>query len=1215
MDCRAPSLVMPGWRFFIDRGGTFTDIVAIGPGRNVVTLKLPSNDPESPELSELTAIRSILGPNSASEIPEGCIEEVRIGTTVGTNALLERKGGPVALLTTRGFGDAFQIGYQNRPSLFEKAIRLPEPLYTHALEVSERTAASGEPLLPLDVEAVRTLLRALKAKGSSSLAVVLMHSWRAPEKEKILAKLAKELGFEHVTASHETAPIGKLIVRGETALLEAYLAPVLKRYTERLEGELRGAALYWMQSSGGLARQGAFQAKDSVLSGPAAGLVGAAALAKAAGYERIITFDMGGTSTDVAVFDGAFSRALESTLGGARVSIPMLQIHTIAAGGGSVLRFEANRFLVGPQSAGANPGPSCYGVQGPLAVTDCNVILGRIAPTFFPKVFGEQRNAALNPEAPRRLFGELGALLEQATGRKWSIEELADGYLTIAAQNMADAIAEVTLKKGLDPKSFLLFGFGGAAGQVILRVADILEIPQVLLSPFSGVLSALGLGLADISKSLRRSLQEVLAPGLWPKLEETFLAMEREAEERLGVDGHAACKIVRKMGLRYEGTDTVIEVPFGGASELEEAFIAEHRRMFGFVYEGRALVVDSLFLERQEGFGLHDALLKAPSNRPTSPSLLGQTKIFLGDGFKEVPVYALESLPESFLIDGPAMLLSPSQTWIVEEGWRGKVDPLGNMFLLRQGSRPKRPKASAKDPFQVELFGNRLMNIAETMGVVLQKTASSVNIKERLDFSCALFDAKGDLLANAPHLPVHLGSMDMAIKGLIRLKGSSLKDGEVYIVNTPSLGGTHLPDLTVISPVFYEGSKKPVGFVASRGHHADIGGVTPGSMPAFSRTLQEEGIPFRGETIVQAGRFLEKDLLDILCRPPFPARSPETNLLDIKAQLAANARGIEEMKRLLLQVGRRGFQALALALRAKARSAVLDAITLLPKGRMRLLMDDRRPLCVALDPNPAKGLVRVDFTGTAPRHPGNWNAPPAVVRASVLYAFRLFLGSAIPLNAGCLDPVEILIPQGSFLDPLEETAVAAGNVEISQLIVDGLLGAMGAMAASQGTMNNITFGDKDYQYYETLGGGAGAGPWFEGASAVHTHMTNSRLTDPEVLERRFPVRILETSIRKESGGMGAFRGGDGMVRSIAFLKPCSVSLITGRRLVPPFGLQGGLEGQPGENMIIKTDGSVAALPPVTEFKVEPGDILTIKTPGGGGFGQVSKVSSSNGDPS
>lgn len=1193
---------MSGWRFFIDRGGTFTDVVALDPEKKVYTLKLPSDDPESSRLAELTAIRSILGLPLSSDIPEGFIREVRIGTTVGTNALLERKGGPVALLTTRGFGDAFQIGYQNRPQLFEKAVRLPEPLYSQAAEMNERTAASGELLIPMNLKIVRELLEELQAKGLCSIAVVLMHSWRAPENEDAVASLAKELGFEHVVASHSIAPIGKLIIRGETALLEAYLAPVLKRYTERLEGALKGVSLYWMQSSGGVAKQGAFQAKDSVLSGPAAGLIGAAELAKAAGFSKIITFDMGGTSTDVAVFDSEFSRSLESTLGGVRVSIPMLQIHTIAAGGGSVLRYEANRFLVGPQSAGANPGPACYSTQGPLTITDCNVVLGRIVPEFFPKVFGGQRNAALDLEAPCRLFGELGVLLARTTGRNQSIEELAEGYLAIAAQNMADAIAEVTLKRGLDPKSFLLFGFGGAAGQIILRVADLLEIPKVLLSPFSGVLSALGLALADLSASVRMSFQEILAPALWSKLEHAFLKMEKEARDRLDGQENARREIVRKVGVRYDGTDTVIEVHFGSASEVDAAFLAQHQRVFGFAYEGRALVVDSLFLELKEGFGHREALLRRKVEHRLTPRLLGQTKMFCSDSFKEVPVYALESLPEGFLVVGPAMLLSPSQTLIVEEGWQGKVDSWGNVLLFRQFPEPVHARVSVNDPFAIELFGNRLMSIAETMGVVLQKTASSVNIKERLDFSCALFDSNGDLLANAPHLPVHLGSMDSAIKGLIRLKGSQIQKGEAYITNTPDLGGTHLPDLTVISPVFYKGSKRPTCFVASRGHHADIGGVTPGSMPAFSSSLQEEGIPFRGETILKDGRFLDGDLLHILCQPPYPARSPETNLLDIKAQLAANARGVEEIFRLLFQTGRKHFKRLALALRQKARVAVVDALRFLPKGSMRLLMDDGRPLCVAVTPEPAKGRVWVDFVGTAPRHPGNWNAPPAVVRASVLYAFRLFLGSTIPLNAGCLDPVEIFIPEGSLLDPLEDTAVAAGNVEISQLIVDGLLGAMGVMAASQGTMNNITFGGKSYQYYETLGGGAGAGPGFYGASAVHTHMTNSRLTDPEVLERRFPVRILETSIRRESGGEGSFRGGDGMIRSIEFLDPCHVSLITGRRCIPPFGLRGGSEGKRGKNLLLKSDGNVVHLAPVAEIDVEPGDTLTIKTPGGGGYG-------------
>lgn len=1194
---------MACWKFFIDRGGTFTDVVALSPDRNVKTLKLPSRDPSKGDLAELEAIRRFLKLPQGLAIPKGYLEEVRVGTTVGTNALLERRGGSFVLLTTQGFKDAFRIGNQARPDLFARSIRQHEPLYDRVIEVKERLSAKGEVLVPLDLEAVRTLLQGLKDEGVGSIAVVFLHSWRNPLHEESVAALAKELGFGPVIASHKIAPIEKLILRGQTVCLEAYLSPILEEYGQTLKKGLKGAPFYWMQSSGTLVKPEAFLAKDSVLSGPAAGLIAAKELAEVLGFDKIITFDMGGTSSDISVIDGGLPRSLESTVGGVPLSIPMLQIHTIASGGGSILRFEADRLLVGPHSAGAYPGPACYGNQGPLTLTDANLLLGRLLPGFFPRTFGPHKDAPLDIEASRRLFRELTSEISQRFGVSPTLEEVAEGYLSLAAQNMANAISEVTLKKGKNPKDFVLFAFGSASGQLALKVAEILGVSRVLMSPLSGVLSALGVGLASVGVSLRKGVQENLTPSLWPKLEELFLQMIEEAEGRLKPKEGSKLKAERRVGVRYEGTDTVIDVDFEEPSKLIKNFLLQYRKVFGFVHENQPMIVDSLFLDLKQESGFQKEFLRRPLvSKESAPKPIGETAVFLEGSFKGVPIFDIDSLPQGFRIQGPAILLNPSQTLILEKGWEGKVDSLGNLLLSRSSSRESRIHPIKNDPFAIELFGNRLMHVAESMGAVLRSSASSVNIRERLDFSCALFDRSGDLLANAPHLPVHLGSMDRAVKALIQLKGGRFQEGEAFILNTPALGGTHLPDLTVVSPVFFKGHESPACFVASRGHHADVGGMSPGSMPAFSKTLQEEGVIFKGEPILKKGQFLEKEILGILLSPPFPARSPETNLIDIKAQLAANAKGMQEMLRLLEELSLPRFNRLVTGLRKRARDALLSSLPLLPKGRMKLDLDDGRVLSVRLEPQPEKGSIRVDFQGTSPRASGNWNAPLAVTRASILYAFRLFLDRPIPLNAGCLDPVMTIIPKGSFLDPKEDSAVAAGNVEISQIIVDALLGAMGVMAASQGTMNNISFGKGRFQYYETLGGGTGAGPGFHGASAVHSHMTNSRLTDPEVLESRFPVWVVETSIRPSSGGQGLFLGGDGMVRALRFLEPCKVSLITGRRRVAPHGLAGGSSGKPGENVLIKSFGNELELGSVTELDIEPGDTLRIQTPGGGGYG-------------
>jgi 5-oxoprolinase (ATP-hydrolysing) len=1211
------------WQFWIDRGGTFTDIVARRPDGRIVAHKVLSEDPACGEDAVLRGIRELMGLAPGTPLPVGAIESVQVGTTVATNALLERKGEPTALLVTRGLRDQLFIGYQQRPELFARAIRRPPPLYQRVIEVAERIDAHGRVLLPLDEADLRLALAELRAEGFRSLAIVFMHAWRYPAHERRAAHLARAYGFEQVSASHEVAALARFVARGDTTVADAYLSPVLGRYVERLASALpKGVRLEFMQSNGGLAAARFFRGRDAVLSGPAGGVVGGVAAARAAGFAHLIGFDMGGTSTDVWHYEGEYERRFETELAGVRLCVPMMHIDSVAAGGGSIVRFDGLRLRVGPESAGADPGPACYGRGGPLTVTDANVMVGKLSARHFPAVCGPLGRDPLDEAIVRARFEALAREIHDATGCERRPEQLAHDVIRIAVAHMASAVRRISIARGHDVAQAVLCAFGAAAAQHACLVADALGIKTVFVPAYASVLSAYGIAHAARRVLREQSVEERLDESLGGRLARLAdrLAREARAALRAQLGGRAVrpaeWRIVRSALLRYEGADTALAVPYGTPAEMAAAFTRAHRARFGFGEPNRPLVVAALLVE-----AIHEpAPLKAAAAAAATtgePRPVGRQRIYSveangdGEGFFEAPVYLLDALGEGTRIEGPALIIEPQTTVVVECGWRAERRGGGGLVLERPVALPARaprPKArrrrtAATDPVQREIFANRFMAIAEEMGEVLARTAQSVNIKERLDFSCALFDPAGRLVANAPHIPVHLGSMGVCVRAIARRRRTAMRPGDLYLSNDPYEGGTHLPDLTVVMPVFaHETGGALLGFVAARGHHADIGGISPGSMPAHSRSIEEEGVCFSDFLLVREGRFREQALRAALAAGPYPARNPDQNVADLKAQAAACARGAELLR---AAVARDGFQTVATFMRDVQRfaaEAVRRAIARLEDGERRLVLDDGHAIAVRVRVDRAARRARLDFRGTAAQHPGNFNAPLAVTRAAVLYVLRLLLDEDIPLNEGCFEPIELIVPKGSLLHPRAPAAVAAGNVETSQLVVDALLGALGVMADSQGTMNNLTFGDGERQYYETLCGGAGAGADFDGASAVHTHMTNSRLTDPEVLERRFPVLVEAFSLRHGSGGAGRRRGGDGVVRQLRFLAPLEAAILSGRRQTAPAGLGGGSPGLPGRNTLVRADGTVERLAACAAFRLAPGDRLVMETPGGGGYG-------------
>ncbi len=1215
------------WQFWIDRGGTFTDIVAKSPAGKLVIHKLLSENPERYTDAPVQGIRDILGIPVDAPIPAEQIAVVKMGTTVATNALLERKGDRTLLVITKGFRDALRIGYQNRPDIFARQIILPEMLYERVIEVEERYTAQGQELIPVNLN-IRPKLQAAYDDGIRSCAIVLMHGYRYPAHETEIATVAKEIGFTQVSVSHKVSPLMKLVSRGDTTVVDAYLSPLLRRYVDQVSSQLGNTGtntvpLQFMQSNGGLADAQVFQGKDSILSGPAGGIVGAVQTSLIAGFDKIISFDMGGTSTDVAHYNGEYERTFETEIAGVRLRTPMMAIHTVAAGGGSILRFDGARYRVGPESAGANPGPASYSKGGPLTVTDCNVMVGKLQPEFFPKVFGVNGDSPLDAEVVRSKFAEF----VKEIGDNRTSEQVAAGFLAIAVEKMASAIKKISLQRGYDVSEYTLCCFGGAGGQHACLIADALGMKQVFIHPYAGVLSAYGMGLADVRVIRERAVESVLNQNLVFLLEQILAQLEAQGKDELNHKDtkDANLQVLQKVHLRYEGTDAALVVDFGDAAAMRHRFERSHRQRYGFVVESKALIVEAVSVEVVGKTDVPDEqVIARTSNRQP---ILATVQIYTANEWQETPIYKREDLQPGDCISGPAIVIEATGTNVIEPGWDAEVSNR-NHLILRRGSqscaevpsvertgvqglgsfnsklKTQNSKLCSPDPVMLEIFNNLFRAIAEQMGITLQNTSSSVNIKERLDFSCAIFDSTGQLIANAPHIPVHLGSMSESIEALIKNNGNTLKSGDVYASNNPYNGGTHLPDITVITPVFdtTNQNSKLLFYVASRGHHADIGGITPGSMPPNSCTVDQEGVLIDNFHLVDQGKIREKEMLELLSNNFYPARNPSKNIADLEAQIAANERGVQELHKMVEHYGLETVQAYMGYVQDNAEESVRRVIDVLKDGSFTYTLDDGSVIQVKITIDQFTRSARIDFTGTSPQLPSNFNAPAAVCKAAVLYVFRTLVNDDIPLNAGCLKPLEIIIPEGCMLNPRYPAAVVAGNVETSQAITDALYGALGVMAASQGTMNNFTFGNANYQYYETICGGSGAGANFNGTDAVQTHMTNSRLTDPEVLEWRFPVLLESFAIRPNSGGNDHHHGGNGVIRRLRFLEPMTAAILSNRRVIPPFGLHGGAAGAVGRNLIERSDGTVRELGSTATVEMQPGDIFVIETPGGGGYG-------------
>jgi 5-oxoprolinase (ATP-hydrolysing) len=1186
--------VTTGWQFWVDRGGTFTDIVARRPDGRLLTHKLLSDNPHRYADAAVAGVRELIDGNEP-------IEAVRMGTTVATNALLERKGERTLLVITRGFRDALRIAYQNRPSIFARAIELPELLYERVVEVDERIAADGTVLRAPDLEALARPLREAYGDGIRALAVVCMHSHLHPDHEQAIGELAARTGFPQISLSSEVSPLMKLVPRGDTAVVDAYLSPVLRRYVQHVADELEGVRLMFMQSNGGLAEAGQFRGKDAILSGPAGGIVGMARMSQLAGLHRVIGFDMGGTSTDVSHFAGEYERVFTTQIAGVRLRAPMLDIHTVAAGGGSILHFDGSRYRVGPDSAGAEPGPACYRGGGPLTVTDANVMLGRIQPAHFPRVFGPDGDQPLDDALVRERFAALAAEIGERTGDDRTPEQVAEGYLQIAVANIANAVKRISVQKGHDVTRYALTTFGGAGGQHACMVADSLGIRTVLVPPMAGVLSALGIGLADTTAMREQSVEAPLEPASMPGVLETAddLAATARAELLAEDVPEDRIRIVRRAQLRYDGTDTTLTVELADPDEMRHAFEERHRTTYSFTLD-RPIVVEALSVEATGITEPPDLSALAPyEGRPAAPET---ARLHTGGTWRDVPLHRRENLPPGDTVTGPAIITEASATTVVDDGWRTAATDDGHLLMERAAITESSDLDTKADPVLLEVFNNLFMSIAEQMGARLESTAQSVNIKERLDFSCALFDPEGNLVANAPHIPVHLGSMGTSVKEVVRRRAGRMRPGDTYAVNDPYHGGTHLPDVTVITPVFDTEGEQILFYVASRGHHAEIGGIAPGSMPAHSSTIEEEGVLFDNWLLAENGRLCEEDTMRLLTEAPHPSRNPRTNLADLRAQIAANRKGVDEVGRMIENFGLDVVQAYMKHVQDNAEEAVRRVIDALDDGDYAYETDSGAVIRVRVRVDRESRSATVDFTGTSPQLATNFNAPFSVVNAAVLYVFRTLVADDIPLNDGCLRPLEIVVPSGSMLAPEPPAAVVAGNVETSQAITGALYAALHVQAEGSGTMNNVTFGNDRYQYYETVASGSGAGDGFPGAPVVQTHMTNSRLTDPEVLEWRLPVLLDEFAVRYGSGGAGRWRGGDGAVRRIRFKEPMTVSTLSQHRRVPPYGMAGGKPGALGANRVERADGTVLPLRGSDSADVGPGDVLVVETPGGGGYG-------------
>jgi len=1276
------------WDFWVDRGGTFTDVVARDPEGRLTASKLLSENPGVYDDAAVEAIRRLLSVAPGAPIPSERIGAVKMGTTVATNALLERKGERTALLITRGFRDALRIGYQARPDIFAKKIVLPELLYAHVEEIEERVRADGTVEAAPEEDAVRRVLEALKADGYRSLAIVFMHAWKYPAHEATVARLARGAGFPQVSVSHEVSPLVKLVGRGDTTVVDAYLTPILRRYVDQVARDLgvKGAAgpsppqggremsprLMFMMSSGGLTAAHLFEGKDAILSGPAGGVVGAVETAKMAGFDRVIGFDMGGTSTDVSHYAGELERAFETEVAGVRMRAPMMRIHTVAAGGGSILHYEAGRFSVGPDSAGADPGPAAYRRGGPLTVTDANVMVGKLLPEHFPAIFGPGQDQPLDADVVREKFAALAAEVGKTP------EEVADGFLAVAVENMANAIKKISVARGYDVTRYALACFGGAGGQHACMIADRLGMETVHVHPLSGVLSAYGMGLADIRANRSRASVLPLVAESESELKQFRESLESDVRAELQAQGLNDAKVVveARVHVRYDGTDMALPVPFSSCNEMRRSFEAEHRERFGFIYEGKPLVAEAVEVEG-EGGGADIVEPDAPlTQAKATPAKT--TRFFSEGAAHEAGIFPRDTLRPGHRVAGPALIMEPHQTIVVEPGWAAEVTAKDHIVLRRVARRETAHAVGTDaDPVMLEVFNNLFMSIAEQMGVTLQNTAYSVNIKERLDFSCALFDSSGALVANAPHMPVHLGSMDRSVD-IVRRLNPDIAPGDVYALNAPYNGGTHLPDITVVTPVFAEnpsprqGGREILFWVASRGHHADVGGTAPGSMTPLATTVDEEGVLIDNFKLVDRGRFRERGLHALLTEHPYPARNPTQNIADLKAQIAANEKGVAEIRKMVAQFGLDVVQAYMRHVRDNAAESVRRVIESLKDSAFEYPTDQGSVIKVKITVDKATRSAKVDFTGTSPAQPNNFNAPAPVTRAAVLYSFRVMVEGSIPMNAGCLEPIEIVIPEGSMLAPQYPRAVVAGNVETSQHVTNALFGALGALSSAQGSMNNLTFGNDKYQYYETICSGSPAGvlnsgEGFDGTDAVHTHMTNSRLTDPEVLEMRFPVLLEDFHIRHipdewpaglsrdgeeqpaltspsrggrnraseasqisgggssvagvaplpksatqpstsprggGSGGRGKWSAGSGTERTLRFLEKMDCAILSSHRKVRPHGLFGGAPGELGATFVRRNDGRLEELKGADQTVLEAGEAVIVKTPTGGGYGKA-----------
>ena len=1193
------------WQFWIDRGGTFTDIVARKPDGTILVDKLLSENFSMYKDAAIAGIKRILNLKNEDKIPTDQIASVKMGTTVATNALLERKGDRTLLLITKGFGDLLRIGYQNRPLLFDLNIQLPELLYDRVVEVSERLDAEGEIIKSLDENEVRTALKKAKIDGINSVAIAFMHSYINPNHENIIAEIAHEEKFDQISVSHKVSPLIKLIGRGDTTVVDAYLSPILRRYVNQVSEELeknKSTKLMFMQSNGGLTDANLFQGKDALLSGPAGGVVSMVQTGKQAGYNKLIGFDMGGTSTDVCHFAGEYERSFETELAGVRIRAPMMQINTVAAGGGSILSFRDGRFQVGPESAGAIPGPASYGKDGPLTVTDCNVLLGKLHPEHFPNVFGKTGDKPLNVEIVRKKFLVLSKEISIQTKKpEMDIIFMAEGFLKIAVENMANAIKKISIQRGYDVTNYTMNCFGGAGGQHACHVADSLGISKVLIHPYAGVLSAYGMGLAEI-----RSIREGHLEQNIEEIENAKVLINKlslKANEDLKKQGikKSSIKLVKRAFLHYQGSHQNLEINFDTIDKMRESFEQEHKKRFGFFVDGRTIFVEMITVEAI-GKASEINKLSNISSQSKVAVPIAHKMMYVDKVVNSVPIYQRSDLKIEQQIIGPAIISEATGTNIIERGWLGSLDKYYNLILSRSEEKKlEKGLGTSVDVVMLEVFNNLFMNIAEQMGATLANTAYSVNIKERLDFSCALFDNSGALVANAPHVPVHLGSMSEAIRTVIKLNKNDIFPGDVFVLNAPFNGGTHLPDVTVITPVFDKDGKQITFFVASRGHHADIGGKTPGSGPPDSKHIDEEGVLIDNFKMFDKGVFRESEIRKILSSGRYPCRNIEHNMADLAAQVAANNTGIVEINAMIEQFGIETVHSYMNHVQDNAEECIRNAIVNLKEGKYEYELDNGEYIRVRITIDKIKREATIDFSGTAPKNPFNYNAPMAVCHAVILYVFRTLVGNNIPLNEGCFKPLNIIIPNNSMINAKYPSAVIAGNTEVSQLTCNALFGALGVIAGSQATMNNFIWGNDKIQNYETICGGTGAGPNFHGTSAVQTHMTNTRSTDPEILEARFPVRLEEYSIRKNSGGKGMFNGGDGVTRKLRFLEPMTVTTLCSHRKVQPFGLNGGEPGQCGKEWLEKEDCKID-LKGNDSCEVSVNDLFVMQTPGGGGYG-------------